>query len=75
VVRDGRLVNTLGRGDGFGEITLLGERPRTATISASADAPLRVGIVERPAFLTSVTGSPVTATAGREVVCPGPGGA
>jgi CRP-like cAMP-binding protein len=68
VVRDGRLVNTLGRGDGFGEIALLGDGPRTATICASADARLRVGTVERPAFLTAVTGYPVSATAGREVV-------
>jgi CRP-like cAMP-binding protein len=68
VVRDGRLVNTLGRGDGFGEIGLLGDGPRTATICASADACLRVGIVERAAFLTAVTGYPVSATAGREVV-------
>ena len=68
VVRDGRLVNTLARGDGFGEIALLDDRPRTATIRATADAPLRVSILQRRAFLTAVTGYPVSATAGREVV-------
>jgi MFS family permease len=68
VIRDGRLVNSLGAGEGFGEVALLGDEPRTATVRAAADAPLRVAIVERQAFLTAVTGYPVSATAGREVV-------
>ena len=68
VVRDGRVVNTLGRGAGFGEIALLDDRPRTATILASGDEPLCVGVLQRPAFLTAVTGYPTSATASREVV-------
>ena len=68
VFRDGRVVNTLGRGDGFGEIALLGGRPRTATIRASGNEALRVGVLQRWAFLTAVTRYPVSATAGREVV-------
>jgi CRP-like cAMP-binding protein len=68
VVRDGGVVNTLARGDGFGEIALLDDRPRTATIRATADAPLRVSVLGRRAFLTAVTGYPGSATAGREVV-------
>jgi MFS family permease len=68
VVRDGCVVNTLARGDGFGEIALLGERPRTATIRSSQDASLRVGSLQAAAFLTAVTRYPVSATAGREVV-------
>jgi len=68
VVRGGRVVNTLGRGAGFGEIALLDDRPRTATILASGDKPLCVGVLQRPAFLTAVTGYPMSATAGRNVV-------
>jgi MFS family permease len=68
VIRDGRIVNTLGRGDGFGEIALLDDRPRTATIRATPDAPLRLSVLERRSFLTAVTGYPASATTGREVV-------
>ena len=68
MVRYGRVVNTLGRGDGFGEIALLGDEPRTATVRASENGPLRVAVLERPAFLTAVTGYPVSATAADEVV-------
>lgn len=68
VVRDGRVVNSLDPHEGFGEVALLGNEPRTATIRAGADAPLQVAILERPAFLTAVTGYPVSATVGHEVV-------
>jgi MFS family permease len=68
VVRHGQLVNTLDRGHGFGEVALLGERPRTATVRAAAEAPLRVAVLARPVFLTAVTGYPVSASAGHEVI-------
>ena len=68
VVRDGSIVKTLRRGDCFGEIALLRERPRTATVRASDDAPLRVSVLPRNAFLTAVTGYPASTIAGERVV-------
>jgi CRP-like cAMP-binding protein len=68
VVRDGRVVETLGRGDCFGEIALLRNQPRTATIRASADASMRVSVLQRNTYLTAVSGYPTSAAAGEEVV-------
>ena len=55
VVHDGRHVKTLGEGDGFGEIALLSERPRTASVIARE--PLEAFRLPRPAFLEAVAGS------------------
>ncbi len=64
VLIDGRVVRTLGRGDCFGEIALLRDLPRTATVRAAADAELRVSVVRRGPYLTAVTGYPAAAAAG-----------
>ena len=68
IVRDGRLVKTLERGECFGEIALLQDRQRTATVRASTREPLRVSVLQRTAYLTAVTGYPASAAAGEQVV-------
>jgi CRP-like cAMP-binding protein len=68
VTRDGRLIATLAEGDCFGEIALLRDQPRTATVRASTRAPLLVSVLHRSAYLTAVTGYPASAAAGEEVV-------
>lgn len=51
---DGRVVRTQGAGSGFGEIALLRDGPRTATVRARSDA--RLLSLEREDFLAAVTG-------------------
>jgi hypothetical protein len=54
VVMDGQFVRTMSRAEGFGEIALLADAPRTATVIAASD--VDVFAIGRVAFLTAVTG-------------------
>ena len=57
VLIDGFVINELTRGDGFGELALLRDRPRSATVRARTD--VRLLSLERDAFLTALAGAEV----------------
>jgi predicted MFS family arabinose efflux permease len=62
----GRRVRDLEPGDFFGEIALLRDVPRTATVRATA--PLRLLALDRDTFVTTVTGHPASAEAAGTIV-------
>ena len=62
VWQDGRLVRTLGAGECFGEIALLHDRPRTATVRAAASTPPDVSRLRR--LTHDATAYPAAAAAG-----------
>jgi hypothetical protein len=59
VTRDGLLVNHLIRGDGFGELALLRDVPRQATVTADSDAVLYR--LDKSSFLEMISSSPTAA--------------
>jgi MFS family permease len=73
VVADGELdvtagesqVPSLGRGDGFGEVALLNDRPQAVTVTART--PVLLYALERDDFLTAVAGSPQAAAETRRI--------
>ncbi|HSD76250.1 MAG TPA: cyclic nucleotide-binding domain-containing protein, partial [Solirubrobacteraceae bacterium] len=66
VAVDGRPANRLGPGEGFGEIALLRDTPRTATITARGA--VRAFALERDEFLAAVTGDVASTAAADEIV-------
>ena len=66
VVRHGRVVATLSRGDGFGEIALMYDVPRTATVTIRTET--RLLALERNAFLVALTGHAATHIAAGKMV-------
>jgi hypothetical protein len=56
---------SLGVGDGFGEIALLRDQPRTATVVAAGQ--LRTLALQRAEFLAAVTGNRVSATSAHDL--------
>lgn len=66
VAVDGRPLTELGEGECFGEIALLRDVPRTATVTAAAGTELFA--LEREDFIGAVTGHPESARAADTVV-------
>ena len=66
VVRDGQTLRLLGPGDGFGEIALLEDRPRTASVVATGAVELQR--LPRETFLDAVGGTPASARAADRLV-------
>ena len=56
---DGDPIKTLGAGDFIGEIALLEERPRTATVVANSQ--VSVDVIGRPAFMALIADQPAIA--------------
>ena len=65
IVRDGARIDTTTEGGYFGEIALLHDVPRTATVRAIADG--AVWALDQEEFLATVTGLPQAARAAHDI--------
>lgn len=66
IVKDGRLIATRGSGDSVGEIALLRNVPRTATVRAATE--LRLLALDGEVFVSAVTGNQLSARTADEIV-------
>ena len=66
VSRDGNVIRELGPGDVFGELALMLDIPRTATVTALQ--PVRLRTLGREPFLAAVTGNQLSTAALRRLI-------
>jgi MFS family permease len=66
IVRHGELVQTVGRGQGFGEIALIRDVPRQATVTAESDALLYS--LRKDVFVETVTGHARASNLTRKII-------
>jgi MFS family permease len=66
ILIDGRAVNAIGPGSGFGEIALINDVPRTATVRSMTAVDLFV--LDRAPFLEAITGQPRSRAAAQAVI-------
>jgi CRP-like cAMP-binding protein len=66
VSRQGRVVQTVTRGDGFGEIALIRDVPRQASVTAVTDALLYT--LRKEPFVQTVTGHATVASAAGTII-------
>ena len=66
VSRQGKLLQTVSRGDGFGEIALIRDVPRQASVTAVTDASLFS--LQKELFVQTVTGHAAATSAARTII-------